>query len=221
MESLRDERLHRPRGLDAAGGPTAGSSSTGLNELPASDAPADYDVLSYVKMEAAATNGSAEGYFDDFAMTVASPQCTSAEFVYRNSPLSSLGGQNAAGSPFTIFPAREMGQNNHSNQFNFGITEHEPVQGHVHGHDPRRQLDLCPGQQPVGAVAVQPARHGQHPRSSAVGIPGAGQPPWNHRPVSDVVRQNAFGADAVEVRTGADYSNPSDIPNGDAWDQIR
>jgi hypothetical protein len=34
------------------------------------------------------------------------------------------------------------------------------------------------------------------------------------------VSNNAFGADAVEARTGVDYSNPSDLPAGDAWDQI-
>ena len=90
------------------GGSTTTSPSTGLNGLPASDAPADYDVLTYVKMEAAARNSgaSADGYFDDFRMSVASPQCPSTEFVYRNSLLSGLNGQNSKGGPFTIFPAR-------------------------------------------------------------------------------------------------------------------
>ena len=106
------------------GGSTTPLSTTGLNQFPALDAPADYDVLTYVKMEAAARNSgaSADGYFDDFNMRVASPTCTSTEFVYRNSLLPALAGTNSAGGPFTIFPAREMGQNNHTNQFNFGIT---------------------------------------------------------------------------------------------------
>ena len=56
-------------------------------------------------------------------MNVASPQCTSTEFVYRNSLLSGLNGTNSGGGQFVVFPAREMGQNNHANQFNFGITD--------------------------------------------------------------------------------------------------
>ena len=86
--------------------------------MPAADKPANYDVLGYVKMEASAVNGTADAYFDDYSLSAASPQCPAAEFAYRNSLIDS--GQFNT-STFKLFPAREMGQNNHSNQFNFDI----------------------------------------------------------------------------------------------------
>ncbi len=197
------------------GGSTTTSSSTGLNQLPALDAPADYDVLTYVKMEAAARNGTADGYFDDFNMNVASPTCTSTEFVYRNSLLPALAGTN-----FVIFPAREMGQNNHANQFNFGITSTSQYKDTF--------TDSTQDDNAICAGVNNPSAQWQFSRlgtDNIAGVQASGYPVQDNHPgvtdgVSDVVSTNAHGADAIEARTGADYSNPSDIPTGDAWDQI-
>jgi Fibronectin type III domain len=202
------------------GGSTTTTGSTGLNQLPASLSPADYDVLTYVKMEAAATStGTAEGYFDDFHMSVASPQCTSTEFVYRNSLLSALAGTNSAGGQFVMFPGREMGQNNHSNQFNFGITSTSQYKDTF--------TDTTQDDNAICSAVNNPSAQWQFSRLGTDNIPdvqASGYPAQDNHPgvtdtVSDVVAHNAFGADAVEARTGQDYSNPSNFA-GDAWDQI-
>ncbi|MGN6799153.1 MAG: CBM96 family carbohydrate-binding protein [Gaiellaceae bacterium] len=202
------------------GGSTTTTSSTGLNGLPAADKPADYDVLTYVKMEGAATSGSAEGYFDDFKMSVASPTCTSTEFVYRNTLLPGLSGTNSAGGQFVMFPAREMGQNNHANQFNFGITSTSQYKDTF--------TDTTQDDNAICAPVNNPSAQWQFSKLGTDNVPfvqQSGYPVQDNHPgvtdtVSDVVTTLAHGADAVEARTGQDYSNPSDLPAGDAWDQI-
>ena len=102
---------------------SSSTSSTGVNALPTSDQPESYDVLGYATMQASATNGTADGYFDDFSLRAGSPNCPAADFVYRNGLIDSgqFGGLNANGGSFVMFPAREMGQNNHANQFSFDL----------------------------------------------------------------------------------------------------
>ena len=166
--------------------------------------PADYDVLTYVKMEAAARNSgaSADGYFDDFNMRVASPTCTSTEFVYRNSLLPALAGTNSAGGPFTIFPAREMGQNNHTNQFNFGITSTSQYKDTF--------TDSTQDDNAICAPVNNPSAQWQFSRLGSDNVPAvqaSGYPAQDNHPgvtdsVNDVVGSNGFGGDAVEARTG-------------------
>jgi len=89
------------------------------NALAAADRPLDYNGLLYVKMSAAATNGTSDAYFDDLTLAAASPQTPGEEFVARNSVL-----DDYDTSSFRIFPAAEMGINRHAQRFNFGgITE--------------------------------------------------------------------------------------------------
>jgi len=202
------------------GGSMTASDTTGVNDLPAVDAPADYDVLTYVKMEAAAQNGTADGYFDDFLMNVASPQCTSTEFVYRNSLLSALNGTNSGGGQFLVLPAREMGQNNHSNQFNFGISNTSQYKDTF--------TDSTQDDNAICASVNNPSAQWQFSKLGTDNIPfvqASGYPAQDNHPgvtdkVTDVVSTNAHGADAVEARTGDDYSDPTELPAGDAWDQI-
>ena len=206
--------------MDASGRIDDHQSTTGVNDLPPVDAPADYDVLTYVKMEAAATNGTADGYFDDFQMNVASPQCTSTEFVYRNSLLSALNGTNSGGGQFVVFPAREMGQNNHANQFNFGITNTSQYKDTF--------TDSTQDDNAICASVNNPSAQWQFSKlgtDNIACVQASGYPVQDNHPgvtdtVADVVNTNAHGADAVEARTGDDYSDPSDLPAGDAWDQI-
>jgi hypothetical protein len=61
-----------------------GLSTSGLSSLSPADQPAGYAVLAYPKMEASATNGGADAYFDDYVQQVATPHCPAADFVYRN-----------------------------------------------------------------------------------------------------------------------------------------
>ena len=103
------------------GGTATSSIGTGLEIwIPPTGRRVDV-VLSYPKMEAAVTGGgTADAYIDDYVLKDEAPNCPAADFVYRNNLLNS--GQ-FDGPNFKVFPSREMGQNNHSNQFNFGIND--------------------------------------------------------------------------------------------------
>jgi hypothetical protein len=104
----------------SSGGGVTSFSTTAVNLLSAADQPADCVVLGYVKMEASAINATADAYFDDYVLKVATPHCPAADFVYRNSLIDSgrLNGGTLPRQSFVMFPAREMGQNNHSQQLN-------------------------------------------------------------------------------------------------------
>ena len=134
-------------------------------------------------MEAAARNSgaSADGYFDDFRMSVASPQCPSTEFVYRNSLLSGAQRTNSERGPFMILPAREMGQNNHSNQFNFGISNTSQYKDTF--------TDSTQDDNAICASVNDPSAQWQFSKLGtdnvafvqAIRLPGAGQPSGRHR----------------------------------------
>jgi Big-like domain-containing protein len=198
-----------------AGGSTLNTSSTGINGLPSSDAPKDYDVLAYPKMEASAVSGTADVYFDDYTLEVATPQCPASEFVYRNSLIDS--GQ-FNGSSFAMYPGREMGQNNHSNQFNFDINAASQY------YDNRDDGTIVPNGYGNDAAHCAGSNNPAAPwqfsylgTDNVAAVQATGYPVQDNHPgitdgTTDVVDTKAHGADSVEVRTGADYS--------DTWDAI-
>jgi hypothetical protein len=180
---------------------SSSTSSTGINALPTSDQPNVYDVLGYVTMQASAANGTADGYFDDFSLQASSPNCPAADFVYRNGLIDS--GQFNT-STFKMFPGREMGQNNHSNQFNFDITSAGDYDD-TYADGVQDDQALC-GSHPSAAWKFNYYGTDNIPGVQASGYPAQDNHPGVTDTTNDVVSTLAHGADTVEVRTGGDYS---------------
>ena len=200
-------------------------SPTAINTLQTSDKPAPYVALTNVKIEAATNTtatATADAYFDDFTISSASPQCPADEFVYRNNLIDStvFNGVNSAGQPFVVFPAREMGQNGHANQFNFDITD--PHQYYDTYTDPNvpagygSDITVCGGTN-ISAAPWAFDYYGYNNISGTYGVQQSGYPAQLNHPGTtdhedDVVAAKAWGADLVEVRTGLDFSS--------TWDRL-
>jgi hypothetical protein len=183
-----------------SGGSTSSFSSTGVNGL-GNDEPDAHDVVAQVKMEASAVSGTADAYFDDYTLSVSNPQCSAADFVYRNGLIDS--GQFNT-STFKMFPGREMGQNNHSNQFNFDITSAGDYDD-TYADGVQDDQALC-GSHPSAAWKFNYYGTDNIPGVQASGYPAQDNHPGVTDTTNDVVSTLAHGADTVEVRTGGDYS---------------
>jgi uncharacterized membrane protein len=196
---------------------TATSSGTGLNALPAADQPVDYAVLSVPKIEASATGGTADAYVDDLLLKDSAPNCPAADFVYRNSLIRSgqFNGTNARGGQFAMFAGREMGQNNHSNQFNFDIsnpsdyndTYSDTTVPPAYGNDGQ----LCAATN----TATAPWKFSYLGTDNIPGVQATGYPAQDNHPgitdtTANVTKTLAHGADAIEVRTVDDFTPPWD-----------
>lgn len=202
------------------GGTTSTSTGTGINSLSSADKPADYVVLSQPTIEADANNGTADAYVDDYVLKDTDPQCPAADFVYRNSLID---GGTFDASGVKVFPAREMGQNDHTNQFNFDITS--PSQYYDTFADPTGsgETNVPAGYGDDGALCLStndPSAPWKFSNLGATNVPdvqASGYPVQTNHPgttdsVADITTTLAHGADAVEVRGGADYSA--------SWDAI-
>jgi hypothetical protein len=197
------------------GGIASTSIGTGLANLDLSDRPASHVVLSYPKIEAAVTaGGTADAYIDDYVLKDEAPNCPAADFAYRNSLLNTA---QFDGPNFKVFAGREMGQNNHSNQFNFGITD--PTDYYDSYNDtsvPQAYGDdgaLCAASNSVSA----PWKFNRLGSDNIADVQASGYPTQNNHPgttdsLTSVVSTKAHGADAVEIRTSDDYSK--------TWDDI-
>jgi hypothetical protein len=197
-----------------SGGAAASLSTGGLNSLSAADRPANYAVLAYPKIEASAVNGRADAYFDDYVLRVATPHCPAADFIYRSSLIDSgrFNGLNAAGQRFVLFPSREMGQNHHTQQFNFDI------------RSPRRFYDVYPDSvSNDGRLCAStntrsaPWKFSYYGSDNIPAVQASGYPTQDNHPgitdtTRDVIRTRAHGADAVEVQSAKDFSG--------TWDAI-
>ena len=88
-----------------------------LNTTPA-DKPLDYNALTMLKM-AVASNGGAttEAYFDSYNLDATGAHTNGDAFVRRNADI-----RNYDTANFKLFPAVEMGNNDHMNRFNFDIS---------------------------------------------------------------------------------------------------
>jgi len=104
--------------------------SAALADIPPADQALDYNGLTNIKMTAASNGGTVDAYFDTFTLDASAPAAPGDEFVYRNSV---AGNYNT--NTFTIFPSDEMGQNKHSQRFNFGITQSSQYVGYANGTD--------------------------------------------------------------------------------------
>ena len=197
-----------------SGGATTSVATAGINSLAPTELPANDVVLAYPKMEAAATNGTADAFFDDYLLKAASPQCPAADFAYRNRLIDSgrFNGRNASGQPFVLFPAREMGQNQHTQQFNFDVTS--PTLFNDRGWDSAsNDARLC------AATNRRSARwkFSYLGSDNTAAVQASGYPTQDNHPgitdtTADVIRTRAHGADLVEVKTAPDFTR--------SWDAI-
>ena len=134
--------------------------SSALADIPAADLPLDYNGLTYLKMTAASNGGTAEGYFDTYAITASNPLSPAEEYVYRTSVVDDFNT-----STFKVFPSYEMGQQQHTNRFDFGITDVSQYRSYTYGADgiEETQLGGYPAQlnHPGTTVTVQEAVSGQ------------------------------------------------------------
>jgi hypothetical protein len=202
--------------VDAA---TASSTGIGLNGMVATDQPADWTTLTNPIMEASADNGTADAYFDDLTLKDLSPVCPAADFVYRNSLIDSgrFNGTNVTGEPFVMYPAREMGQNNHANQFNFDLTNPADFNdtfvesaGSPIPAPYNSDAALCAATN-TATARWQFKKLGTDNIGGATGVQASGYPAQDNHPgvtdtTANVTATLAHGADAVEVRGAADYS---------------
>ena len=143
-----------------------------LPHIPAAELPLDYNGLTFLKIAAAASAGTAQAYFDTYSITASSPVPPAEEFVYRNSVISSYDT-----STFKIFPSLEMGVRKHAQRLNFGITHPSEFLSYWNGVD-----GILPAQQ-SGYPAML-----NHPGSSG-GVED-----------EEAISTQAYGADLMEVR---------------------
>src|SRR5215217_4714658 len=134
--------------------------SQALADIPVADRPLDYNGLTYLKMTAAANGGTAEGYFDTYSIDASTPVDPALEYVYRTGIVDDFNT-----STFKVFPSYEMGQQRHTNRFNFGITSPSEYRSYTYGSDgiAETQQSGYPAQlnHPGTTITVQEAINGQ------------------------------------------------------------
>ena len=101
-----------------------------LNDIPAADRPLDYNGLTFLKMATAGNGGTAEAYFDTYSIDASNPVAPADEFVSRTPWVDDFDT-----STFKVFASYEMGQQKHSNRFNFAITDPAQYVSYLYGSD--------------------------------------------------------------------------------------
>jgi len=144
--------------------------SDALDDIPAADLPLDYNGLTFLKMTAASNGGTVEGYFDTYSIDASSPVPPADEYVYRTGIVDDFNT-----STFKVFPAYEMGQQRHTNRFNFGITNPSQYRSYTFGSD--------------GILETQQS-----------GYPAQLNHPGTTVTVPDAIAGQGLGADFLEVR---------------------
>ena len=141
-----------------------------LADIPAADLPLDYNGLTYLKMTAAANGGTVEGYFDTYTISASNPNAPADEYVYRTSVVDDFNT-----STFKVFPSYEMGQQKHTNRFDFGITDVSQYRSYTYGADGIEETQL-------GGYPAQL----NHPGTTVT--------------VEEAIASQGLGADFLEVR---------------------
>lgn len=145
--------------------------SDALAGIPVADRPLDYNGLTYLKLAAAAsTGGTAEAYFDTYAIDAATPVDPADEYVYRTSVVDDFDTPT-----FKMFPSYEMGQTGHSQRFNFGIVDRSEYVSYANGTE--------------GILVTQQS-----------GYPAQINHPGTTITVQEVIDSRGKGADFIEVR---------------------
>jgi hypothetical protein len=145
--------------------------SAALADIPAADRPLDYNGLTYLKMAAAAANGgTADAYFDTYSIDASVPADPADEYIYRTGIVDDFNT-----STFKVFPSYEMGQQRHTNRFNFGITSPSEYVSYTYGSD--------------GILGTQQS-----------GYPAQLNHPGTTVTIPDAIGNLGYGADFLEVR---------------------
>lgn len=144
--------------------------SDALADIPAADLPLDYNGLTNLKLTAASNGGTVEGYFDTYTITASSPVPPADEYVYRTSVVDDFNT-----STFKVFPSYEMGQQKHTNRFNFGITNASQYRSYTYG-----------------AEGIQETQQS--------GYPAQLNHPGTTVTVQEAISEKGLGADFLEVR---------------------
>ena len=92
--------------------------SKAFADIPAADLPLDYNGLVHLKLATAANGGAAEAYFDTYSVDASAPVAPADEFVYRNSVIHQFDTPD-----FTLFAGAELGQQRHTQRFNFDFQD--------------------------------------------------------------------------------------------------
>ncbi|MEA2449487.1 MAG: large repetitive protein [Thermoleophilaceae bacterium] len=162
-----------------------------LNEIPAADRPSDLDALASIKLAAAANGGTADGYFDSFAMDTQADMTQAQEFIYRNQHVHDY---DTAG--MKIYAGQEMGYNRHVQRFNFDIQTPSEFTLFKNGN-----LGI-----PSTQASGYPAQL-DHP-----GLPGGVSQP-------DALANQGYGADAIETAERGETGLVKNVMV-DTWDGI-
>ena len=144
--------------------------SQAFADIPAADLPLDYNGLLHLKIAAAASNGTAEAYFDTYRVDASAPVSPAAEFAYRNSRIHEFDTPD-----FSLFASGELGQQRHTQRFNFGLQDPAEFRLYQNGSD------SIPDTHASGFLAQL-----NHPGVTITG--------------DEVAQTLAYGADVVETR---------------------
>jgi hypothetical protein len=142
-----------------------------IADIPAADLPMDHNGLVDPKMAVAATEGgTAEAYFRNLTINAAAPEPAASEFVNRTGFVG-----NHDTPTFRVFPSYEMGQQKHTQRFNFGITDTSQYRTYPFGTD--------------GIAEAQQS-----------GYPAQANHPGSTITVQETIDTAGNGADLLEVR---------------------
>ncbi len=144
--------------------------SQAFADIPAADLPLDYNGLVHLKLAAAANDGTAEAYFDTYTVDASAPIAPADEFVYRNSVIHQFDTPD-----FNLFAGAELGQQRHTQRFNFDF--HDPGEFRLY----QDGSDSIPDTHATGFLAQL-----NHPGVTITG--------------DEVAATLAHGADVVETR---------------------
>lgn len=149
-----------------------------LGALSAADQPLPDDAWQDLKMAAVGAGGTADAYFDSYSVDASAPRDPGEEFVHRDTFLGQTGtGTWDVPGSFRLFPSIELGIAEHSQRFDFGISDPAQFVQWWNGVD-----GIVPTQQTGYPAQLN------HPD-----VPGGVTR-------QEAVDNDAYGADLVEVR---------------------
>ena len=115
-------------------------------------------------------DSTVEGYFDTYSIDASNPTPPADEYVYRTSIVDDFNT-----STFKVFPSYEMGQQKHTNRFNFGITDVSQYRSYTYGAD-----------------GIQ--------ETQQIGYPAQLNHPGTTVTVQEAIAEKGLGADFLELR---------------------
>lgn len=146
-----------------------------LRDIPLADRPIDLAGMMHLKMTARGNGGTADAYFDTYSIDVTAPAAPADEYVNRTGIVKNW---DAADNTFKMWPAYEMGQTRHTQDFDFGPTDVSQYRSYQNGTD--------------GILEAQQD-----------GFPTQLNHPGTTVTIQESIDNNAYGADFIEIREQA------------------